>query len=60
MLLNKSPRQVEQECSELQAAMRTLKNRQMSLSLLQQFQRQGVSRADSPGFVAGNGGTGRA
>ncbi len=54
MIGNKSQQQVQAEYDALQKMIANLQNSRTRLSLLQQFQRQGVTRPDWTWFVAGN------
>lgn len=54
MIGNKSQQQVQAEVEALQKMISNLQNASTRLSLLQQFQRQGVTRPDWTWFVAGN------
>lgn len=54
MSRNKSQQQVQMEYAMLQKMISNLQNSSTRLNLLQQFQRQGVTRAEWTWFVAGN------
>lgn len=54
MSRNKSQQQVQMEYAMLQKMINNLQNSSTRLNLLQQFQRQGVTRPDWTWFVAGN------
>lgn len=53
MTRNKTIQEVHNEYEAVVKEMSTLRNRQTSLKLLYQFQRQGVVRPYSTGFVTG-------
>ncbi|GMV52188.1 MAG: hypothetical protein AMXMBFR67_37310 [Nitrospira sp.] len=52
--MNKTIERVHAEYEAIKRAMAELQNRQASLTLLHQFQCQGVSRPDWTWFIAGN------
>lgn len=54
MSRNKTTQQVQAEYDVVTKEIANLRNRQTSLNLLNQFQRQGVVRPDWTWFVAGN------
>lgn len=54
MTRNKTQQQVQTEYEMLQKMISNLRNSSTRLNLLQQFQRQGVTRPDWTWFVAGN------
>ena len=54
MVRNKSQQQVQAEYEAVQKRIATLQNASTRLSLLRQFQQQGVTRLDWTWFVAGN------
>ena len=54
MIGNKTQYQVQAEYEAVQKMIVDLQNKRTRLNLLQQFQRQGVTRSDWTWFVAGN------
>jgi hypothetical protein len=54
MIKNKTSHEVKKELKVVKREITTLQNKQISLNLLHQFHRQGVTRPYATGFVAGN------
>ncbi len=54
-MVNKSQQQVQVELETIRKEMASLQREQTRLQVLEQFQRKGVTQAQSMPFTAGNG-----